>query len=186
MHVVLQRDLPPRALNVHDRGFARDDDGFSELADFQLGVDRRCERTGQLDAFVLEGVEPRQRKRDGVGPRPQIFDPVLPGAVCDRRADFLDQRRAGGFYGDAGQHGAWRVFDGSRNHRLCQGGRRKENDPRDECQRPHGYTHVPPHISKTERAGSMRARPTRAADVSLDLQVWFMTVTLYSRPIPVA
>jgi len=64
-------------LHVDDRAFAGHHDRFTELADLQLGSDRCGEGTSQLDTFALECVEPRQCERDGIGPRPEIFDAEL-------------------------------------------------------------------------------------------------------------
>ena len=83
----------------------------STRADPQLGVDRRGERSGQLDAFAPDGAEAGERERHRVGAGPQLLDPVLAGAVGDHRADLLDQRRARRFDRHAGQHRARRVAD---------------------------------------------------------------------------
>ena len=84
---------------------------FCERADFQIGVDRRDERAGQLDAFALHRAETGQRERDGIGAGPQIDDSILAGVVADDGANFFDERGAGGFHRDAGHHGARRVLD---------------------------------------------------------------------------
>ena len=83
-------------------------------------------RTGQLDAVTLDGDEAGQRERQGVGARPQIDDAVLARAIGDRGPDLLDQGRARCFNGDAGQHGAGRVSNGSREGRLGKYGCREE------------------------------------------------------------
>ena len=45
--------------------------------------------------------------------------------------DFLDQRRARRFDGDAGQHRAGRILHDARNRRLgVRGGRQQQNDSR--------------------------------------------------------
>ena len=146
-HVVVQRHFPFGALDVHDRGFAGDGDRFRERADLEIGVDRRRERPGQLDALALEGAESRQREGDRVGPGPQILDPILPGPVADRRSYFLDQCRAGGLDVDAGEDGPGRVLHRARDDRLCEGGGWNHADRRQQCQGPRDRAHLPPHSS---------------------------------------
>ena len=69
---IVSSDLPVhhalarRALHVHDRRFTGDGDRLFERTDPHVGVHRRDERAGQLDAFALDGVEARQRERDVV------------------------------------------------------------------------------------------------------------------------
>ena len=80
-------------------------------ADLQVRVDRRGERSGQLDALALDGAEAGQRERDRIGAGPQVDDAVLAAAVGDGGADLFNQHVARGLDGDAGQHGAGRVLD---------------------------------------------------------------------------
>src|SRR5262249_60449339 len=63
----------------------------------QIPFDRRRKRARELDPFPPHGSEPRKGERDRVGPRPQLGDAVLTGAVRQGRPDLLDQCRAGRF-----------------------------------------------------------------------------------------
>ena len=82
----IQRPLPPRALNVHDRAFTRHRDGFRERADSQVDVQRGNEVSRQLESFASHGAEPVQRERHRVGAGAQFGNPVLPGPVGHRRS----------------------------------------------------------------------------------------------------
>jgi hypothetical protein len=75
------------------------------------GTDGGGEVTGQFDAVPPQRVEPSKRERHGVDPWAQIDDAVLPAAVGDDRAHFLDERRTRGFYRHSRQHGARRIAD---------------------------------------------------------------------------
>ena len=117
--LVVERDFALRALHVDDRRFAGDGDRLLHAADAQFAVDR--DDAGAADHHVLapDGGEARQRERDGVVARPEILDAVAPVPSVGRgRTDFFDQRRAGRFDGDAGQHGPGRVRDRAGDRRL--------------------------------------------------------------------
>src|SRR5204863_266143 len=116
--IVVERPLLACGLDVHDRAFTGDGDRFGEGADLQLSVHRRDEIRGQLEPVTSEGVEPGQREGDRVDAGPQIENAVLPAAVGDGRAYFLDQHRARGFDSDARQDSAGAVLDYARNRRL--------------------------------------------------------------------
>ena len=94
------------ALDIDDGRFAGDGEGFRKRTDLQVGVDRRRERSGQLDAIALQRRETGEGKRDGVDAAAQLLDPVLTRAVGDGRARLLDQGRARGFNRDTRQDGA--------------------------------------------------------------------------------
>ena len=82
-----------------------------ERADAHLDVDGCGQRPGEDDPLAPDGVEPLEREGERVGARRQADDPVSSGAVADRGAALLDQDRAGGFDGDARQHGAGWIPD---------------------------------------------------------------------------
>ena len=121
---------PRRALHVDDRRFAGDGDRLFERADRELAVDRDVGRRLDLDPLLHEGREAGQRHGDGVDARPQIDDVVPAGAVGDRDARPLDQRRAGGFHGDARQDAARVVGDLARQRALGDGGGRQQRHGR--------------------------------------------------------
>src|SRR5262249_18505519 len=81
--VLAERLLLLPALNVDDRRLARHRDRFLERADLHFGIDRRDERSGQLDAFPLDRAEAGQREGDAVRPGQQVDDAVLTSAVGD-------------------------------------------------------------------------------------------------------
>ena len=84
-----------------------------------------------LDTVALDGAEPGQRERDGVGSGRQVDDAVLTGAVGHHRSNFFDERRARRFDGHAGQHGPGCVFHGAgdRAEHLRIRHRRDGQDP---------------------------------------------------------
>ena len=73
------------AANVHERRLAGDGDGFRDLADLHVGVDRDDGGAADLHRVTLEGVEPLQREGDGVGAGHELDDLVLARAVRDGR-----------------------------------------------------------------------------------------------------
>ena len=158
--VAAQHRLSPGALHVHDRALAGDGDGLLERADPHLGVDRRGERSGQLDAFATEGAEAGQREVDGVGAGPEILDAVLAGAVADGSADFLDEGRTARFNGDAGENRARRVSDGTGDDGLCGGGGGKERETDPDCQGPDETTHLAPPRPGGRSTRVSGAKPT--------------------------
>ena len=160
--VVAQHRLAPGALHVDDRALAGDGDRLLERADAHLGVDRRGERSGQLDAFAPEGAEPGQREVDGVGSGPEILDAVLAGAVADRGADFLDEGRTARFNGDARENRARRVSDGAGDDGLCDGGGGKQRETDPDCQGPDETTHLAP-----PRPGGLTTRVSGAKPTPL-------------------
>ena len=110
--------LAPDALHVDDRRLAGDGDRLLERADLQLGVDRRGERAGQLDAFAPNGLKPGQRER-----RPCRCPAADRRCGTGRDSSVTAVRtfsisRAGRFDGHAGQHGARRILDDAGNRRL--------------------------------------------------------------------
>src|SRR5262249_32530209 len=76
-YVLGQGTLGIRALDVDDWRLSRHGDGFRHRPYLQFRVDGGGKRSGQLDAFALDGGEPSQGKRDGISARPQVYDPVL-------------------------------------------------------------------------------------------------------------
>ena len=125
--VPVDRGLRLRALDVDGRRLAGDRDRFRQGADLQIGVDRRDERAGQLDAFAFHRTETGQRERHRIGARPKIDDSVLAGDVAGDRADSFDEDGAGGFHSNAGQHGARRVLDDAGDGCLSPCGRGNQN-----------------------------------------------------------
>src|SRR5207244_660561 len=109
--LVADHGLAPGTLYVHDRALAGDGDRLRQAANLEIHVDRRREGAGQLDAFTLEGAEPGERVGGRVGTWPQIFDPILTRSVGDRRADFLDERRARGLHGYSRENSPGGVAD---------------------------------------------------------------------------
>ena len=94
------------ALRVDERRRAGHGDRLLEGADFHVGIHRRREPSGQLDAFPLQDAETAQREGDDIGARPQIDDVVPALVVGHDTADLFDQGRTGGFHRDARQHRA--------------------------------------------------------------------------------
>ena len=113
--------LRDRLLYVDDGRCARDRDGFLDGADAQLAVDRRGEVRRQLDPVALHRRKSRKREGDAVRAGTQVENLVLALRVGGRRTRLLDQHGARRFDGDAGQHGARRVFHHSRDGALCVG-----------------------------------------------------------------
>src|SRR5207249_3329722 len=106
IHDILRHDaLAKRVLHVDDGRLAGYGDGFFDGADTQLGVQRRRERSGQLDPFTLRRAEARQRESDDISARPEIDDSILTGGIRDDGTDFLDQDGTRGFDRDARQDG---------------------------------------------------------------------------------
>ena len=146
------------ALDVDDRSLSGDGNRLLEGTDLQLGVDRNDERARELQPVALEGAEAGQRERDAVDAGPQVLDPVLAGRIGDARPHFLDQFRAGGFDGDAGQHRARGVLDGAGNRCLrvqCGGEEHHERDHREGAE-------VSTHVGPPVRGRSLKGhRPLR-------------------------
>jgi hypothetical protein len=105
---------------------AGDRDGLFDGAHAHLGVDRRRERPGQLEALPLDGVEPGQGEGNRVGAAAQLLDSVLPRTVTDHGPHLLDERRARCLDRDAGQDGAG-VPDGSGDGCLRKCQRQQQN-----------------------------------------------------------
>ena len=112
-------------LNVHDRAGARYRDRLLERAHAHLGVGRCGEPCRQLNPFPLERTEAGKDERDRIGPRPQVDNLVVALVVRDDGANLFNQRWAGRFYRDPGQHAARRV-----SHRSPDGARRRGLRPR--------------------------------------------------------
>ena len=100
------RALLFRALDVDERRFAGDRDRLGDVANPEVGVHRGHERPGQLDAFPLDGIEPGQRKRHGVGAGTKVHDLVLPGRVGHNRPNAFD--RAPGLRPRPSRRAIWR------------------------------------------------------------------------------
>jgi hypothetical protein len=73
-----------------ERGQLRQRGGQRVEAIRALG--QRRLRAGQLDAFALNGVEPREREGHGVCAGPQVNNLVLSTATRDDGADFFNER----------------------------------------------------------------------------------------------
>ena len=100
----------------------------------------------QLDALAHDGLETGKREGHRVGAGPEREDRVLTVAARCGRADLFDQRRTGGFDGDAGHHGAGVVFDGAADGaglRRCKC-RRKDNTSEHENSKRERTHHYPP------------------------------------------
>ena len=78
-------------------------------------VHRRREPGAELDAVALDRREAGQREGHRVGAGPKVDDGVATFAVGRDRADFFDQRRAGGFDRHARHRQARRVADHARD-----------------------------------------------------------------------
>ena len=139
--LVVERDGAPRALHVDHRRFTGDGDGLCDGADPHLCVDLDNAGTRDDDVVALQGGEPRERERHGVRARLQALDPVLPGGIGRRRPGFFNQHRARRFDGDAGQHGARRVFDGAGEGHLCQRSSRRDTHRDEENATPQDSSH---------------------------------------------
>src|SRR5581483_5120429 len=113
-----ERLLRPRARHVDHRHFPRYRNRLGNAADFHVGVHRRNEVAGELDAFTLDGAEPAQRERHGIRPRPEVLEGVLAGTAGDHRPCFLDEGGAGCLDGDSGQHRAGWILDRSHDRAL--------------------------------------------------------------------
>src|SRR5258705_13541701 len=97
--------LSRRTLAVDHRGLSADGDGLFDRADSQVGIVRRDERSGKLDAFALHRGEARERERDRIGSGPKVLDTVMAAAVGNDRPHLLDQGGTGSFNGDTGEDG---------------------------------------------------------------------------------
>ncbi len=104
--VVINRRLAPGALHVDDGGGAGDGDSLLQPAHAHVGVHRRSEGPGQLDALTPERAETRECEGDAVGSRAQIFDAVLAGAVGDGGTDLFYECGTGRFDRHARQYRA--------------------------------------------------------------------------------
>ena len=137
--------LAPGALDVDHRRLAADRHRFLEGADPQIGIDRRGERSGQLDAVALDRVEAGQTEGDGIGARREADDPILARAIGYRRADFFSEDRAGHLDGDSGQDAARGVLDHPGNRRLsllCTGDRWNHQSESDQNRQGRVSTHT--------------------------------------------
>ena len=127
--LVLEHRLALGGLRVDDRRFAADVDGLSHVADFHLAVDVDHARTRDFQPFAFHARESRQRERDGVGAGPQIDYLVLPAAVGNGRACFLDQCGTRGLDRYAGEHGSRRILYDARQRGLRVRGGRQDRQP---------------------------------------------------------
>ena len=117
-HLLIEDALLRRALHVDDRTLTGDGDRLFERAHAQVDVDRRDERTCQLDAFAADGRESAQAEHHGIGAWPQIDDAVLTAAIGDDRTNLLNQGGARRLHRDSRQHSAGGVPDHAGNRRL--------------------------------------------------------------------
>ncbi len=122
-HFIADRRLTSDALHIDDRRGAGHRERLGHSADGEVGINGRIERTRELDAVALHLVESRQGKRHRVRARRQIDDAEEAPLVADGGANFLDERRARGLDGHAGQRGTGGIPDGAGNR--CLGGRRR-------------------------------------------------------------
>ena len=125
----------------------------------------------------LTVLKPGEREGDDVRAGPQVDDVVPALAVRHDGSHFLDQRRTGGFHGDARQHGAGRVSDHAgdaagllRRTNRCPCDQAEKDDRRlqpsgrnEECV---GHWHLPARartsrltVPAKNRAGSLAHRP---------------------------
>ena len=100
-----------RALDVDGRRRTGHGERFLEGPDPELAVDRHREVGGQFDPISLHGGKPCECEGDRVHAWPEIRQAISARGVGDGRARLLDEDRACGFDGDAGQHRTRRVFD---------------------------------------------------------------------------
>ena len=131
LDVRLGDGLPRHRVHDIDDGAARRyGDRFLHASHSHLDVDGRGERRRQLDALPNYGAEPRQGKRERVGPRAQVDNRVSALAVRDDRLDTLDERRARGFDRDARKDESRFVDNGPGEPtvRLGRGGGRKQQE----------------------------------------------------------
>ena len=84
---VVERDLPLRALNIDDRGFAGDGDRLLDAADTQLTIDRDDSAPADDDTITPQVDEPRQGEGDRLSAGPKVFNAVPTVAIGHRRAD---------------------------------------------------------------------------------------------------
>ena len=128
-HVALQHSLVRHGLHVDHGRLARDGQRFLDRPDPQVCVHCCRERPRQHDALALDRREARQGECHGIRARPQVHDLVDPFTVGRDRAHFLDQRGAGRFNRDAGQHAAAGVSDHAGDRALRERGVRCDHDP---------------------------------------------------------
>ncbi len=157
---VAQHRLDARAvLHVHHRCFAHDGDRFLQAAHAQLGVERQGDAGLEFHFGALHGREAGERVGNGVDSRDQAIQAKLARAVGHRRADLFDQRGAGGFDGDARQHGSRGVAHDTRD-RLCRRQRRHDCDDHSSERQPDrggGKTVIThPHPPRTPRIHEAR------------------------------
>jgi hypothetical protein len=113
--LVGHHELLAHVLRVHERCFPADRDHLFERAHLQVGVHRGGEPACEADPVAPQGVEPRQRKRYGIGTGPQIHDVEAALAVRRGHPNLFDESGTRGFDGDARQHPARGVPHHARN-----------------------------------------------------------------------
>ena len=99
-----------RRRGVDDRRFAGDRHRLLQRRDLQLLIDGQRLVDDDADAFALDGLEAGELEVDVVDAGRQRQEPVVAVGAGDLHLR-LNQRRAGGRHGDAGQHGAGVVGD---------------------------------------------------------------------------
>ena len=133
-------------LHVDGRRRAGDRDRFLSAPTRSSALTVAVKRRRQLDALALDRVEAGQRKRDAVvarhAGRRSLYCPS-PSVTTVR--DLFDQGGAGGFHGDAGQHGARRVPDDAGDAAAalgkCQCGQQEKHDEQsDPANEPSSHT----------------------------------------------
>src|SRR5688572_30863856 len=104
--LALEHGLPANGLRLDDWCLRLDDERLGHTADTHLAIDR--DDTGAADGDVLTArrAEAGKGERDGIRTRAEIDQLILPRSVGHRATHFLDERGAGRFNSDAGQHGA--------------------------------------------------------------------------------
>ena len=155
LHRVAREDLLLRhPLHVDERRGAGHGDRFGELADAKVGVDRRDEPGGDIDAFAPHALEPLQRERHRVGAGPEVDNPVAPFAIGHHRARAFDERRARGFRRHTREHPArfitYDTCDGAARGVLCPRDRR-HSEKDQYCQgrrRPDHYVLLAPPVTR--------------------------------------
>ncbi len=114
-----------RRRGIDDRRGAGDGDGFLQRRDLQLHVDRQRLVDDDANVLALDRVEAGELEVDRVDARRQRQEAVAAVAAGDLYLR-LNQRRAGSRDGDARQHGAGVVRDGTIDTAaefLCESGR---------------------------------------------------------------
>ena len=129
-HLLIEHALLCGVLDIDDRRLTANGHGFLDGPDAQFGVDGCGERACELDPLATDRTEAAEGEYDAIEPWTEVFDAVLSAAVGHRRADLLDEHRAGRLNGHAGQHRARRVAHDAGYRGLCEhdGGKHDNED----------------------------------------------------------